>query len=85
MRKDMFECATKRSNNEYIAWPNPNEEHPTSCYPNFPLFRYPSKYEVKSMKSAELCDKDFTYHNKFSAGIYSKGCACEKTSHLGFK
>ena len=29
----MFENATERSNDGYIQWPNPAEEHPTQYYP----------------------------------------------------
>ena len=51
------------------------------------------------MKSSELCDKEFSQHSKFSAGIYSLGiqesyvdfeyvslgCGCDKNITLGFE
>ena len=48
-RTDMFVNATKRSNSDFVQWPNPIEEHPTQCYPNLPLWRYPNKYKVKQL------------------------------------
>ena len=81
----MFENATKRSNSDYVMWPNPAVEHPTQNYPNLPLWRYPSKYKVNSVTSADLCDKAFQTHNAFSAGVYSIGCACDKNITLGFE
>ena len=85
IRKDTFLKATPRTNTDYVAWPNKEEEHPTQAYPNFPIFRFPSRYKVSSVADADLCDKAFPDHNAFSAGIYSIGCACEKNITLGFE
>ena len=91
----MFTNATKRSNTDYVMWKDPTEEHPTQYYSNLPIWRYPSKYKVNSVNSADLCGKAFLSHSAFSAGIYSlgtrfvqfgrhityifTGCACDKT------
>ena len=85
IRRDTFLKATPRTNTDYVAWPNKEEEHPTQAYPNFPIFRFPSRYKVSSVADADLCDKAFPDHNAFSAGIYSIGCACEKNITLGFE
>ena len=58
---------------------------PTQCYPNLPIFRYPSKYKVSSVIDSDLCDKAFLDHNAFSAGIYSIGCGCDANITLGFE
>ena len=80
-----FFKATPRTNTDYVAWPNPEEEHPTQAYPNLPIFRFPSKYKVRSVADADSCEKAFLEHNAFSAGIYSIGCGCEKNITLGFE
>ena len=87
IRSAIFRGATKRSNSDFVAWPNPEEEHPTQCYPGLPLWRYPSNYNVGNAAAAstDLCNKAFPSHDKFSAGIYSIGCGCEKNTTLGFE
>ena len=45
-RSQMFTNRTIRSNTDYVMWPNPAEEHPTQCYPNLPIWRYPSNYKA---------------------------------------
>ena len=34
---------------------------------------------------ADLCEKNFSYHSDFCAGIYSVGCACEYNITFGFE
>ena len=45
-RKSVFTMVSTY-NTDYVLCPNPAEEHPTQCYPNLPLWRYPSKYKVR--------------------------------------
>ena len=85
IRWDTFETATKRSNSDYYLWPDRSVEHPTQCYPTLPLWRFPSRYRVSDQNDADLCDKAFTYHGDFSAGVYSVGCACPANITFGFE
>ena len=85
IRDETFHNASKRSNTDYFLWTDPIREHPTQCYPMLPLWRHPSKYSVSKQVDSDLCDKTFTYHNDFCAGIYSVGCACEANITLGFE
>ena len=86
IRSATFSEATKRTNSGFVAWPNPDEEHPTQCYPSLPLWRFPSNYNVRSAAvSADLCNKAFPKNDKFAAGFYSIGCACDKNITLGFE
>ena len=36
IRSATFSEAIKRTNSGFVAWPNPDEEHPTHCYPSLP-------------------------------------------------
>ena len=85
IRLETFSNAEKRSNSDYYAWTDPIREHPTQCYPMLPLWRHPSKYTVSKQADADLCDKTFTYHDNFCAGIYSVGCACPANITMGFE
>ena len=85
IRSTMFANATKRSNADYYQWPDQSLEHPSQCYPTLPLWRYPSRYRVRDQADAELCDKAFTYHGDFAAGVYSVGCACPANITFGFE
>ena len=85
IRVTTFENATKRSNSDYFLWPDQSVEHPSQCYPTLPLWRYPSRYRVSDQDDADLCDKAFTYHGDFAAGVYSVGCACPANITFGFE
>ena len=85
IRLETFSNAEKRSNSDYYAWTDPIREDPTQCYPMLPLWRHPSKYTVSKQADADLCDKTFTYHDDFCAGIYSVGCACPANITMGFE
>ena len=85
IRLKNFQDATKRSNQDYILWPDPTQEHPTQCYPMLPIWRYPSRYKVSQQVDSDLCDKAFTYHSDFCAGVYTVGCACDKNITFGFE
>ena len=85
IRNETFHNAAKRSNTDYFLWTDPIKEHPTQCYPMLPLWRHPSKYTVSKQADTDLCDKTFTYHDDFCAGIYSVGCACPANITLGFE
>ena len=86
IRSGTFSGATKRTNSDFVDWPNQDVEHPTQCYPGLPLWRFPSNYNVRGAAgSADLCDKAFPKHDKFAAGIFSIGCACANNITLGFE
>ena len=85
VRQNTFENAVRRSNTDVYQWEDPSLEHPTMCYPNLPIWRYPSKYKVSQQPDADLCDKSFSYHGDFSAGIFSVGCGCPANITLGFE
>ena len=80
-----FQNATRRSNTDVYRWQDPTMEHPTQCYPTLPIWRYPSKYKVSDQVDTDLCEKTFTYHGDFTAGVFSVGCACSANVTLGFE
>ena len=85
VRQKTFENTVRRSNSDVYRWEKSSLEHPTMCYPNLPIWRYPSKYKVSQQPDADLCDKSFSYHGDFSAGIFSVGCGCPANITLGFE
>ena len=85
VRHKTFENAVRRSNTDVTQWPDQTMEHPTQCYPTLPIWRYPSKYKVSQQVDADLCDKTFTYHGDFCAGVFSVGCACPANITFGFE
>ena len=86
IRVDTFENCTRRSNSDYFLYPTTSPtEHPTQCYPTMPIWRYPSRYIVSQQVDSDLCDKTFTYHGDFCAGVYSVGCGCDSGITFGFE
>ena len=85
IRFKTFEDAKVRSNTSYVLWQDPSEEHPTPCYPTLPIWRYPSKYQVSKQVDSDLCEKTFTYHSDFCAGIFSVGCGSESNITYEFE
>lgn len=85
IRFETFQNAAKRSNSNYFLWPDKNLEHPTQCYPTMPLWRFPSRYEVSGLKDGDLCEKTFTYHSDFCAGVFTVGCGCSSNITFGFE
>ena len=83
IRENLFKIATVRDDSDYVEWDG--GEHPTMCYPNLKLFRYPKKVKVNSKKDPDLCKKSFNSNSDFTAGIFSLGCACEFNTTLGFE
>ena len=83
IRSQMFATATHRDETAYFDWTG--GEHPTMCYPNMKLFRYPKKVRVNAKKDPDLCKKAFQSHSDFTAGIFSMGCAYEYNTTLGKK
>ena len=57
MRSETFKNASHRQDNDYIPWANIGEEHPTQFYPNWNIFRYPKKYDVRRVTDSDFCDK----------------------------
>ena len=57
IRTETFQNAAPRHDDEYIPWPNMGEEHPTQFYPNWNIFRYPKKYDVRRVTDSDFCDK----------------------------
>ena len=85
IRRDTFDNAAERTQEDYIAWENPEEEHATQFYPNWRLWRYPKKYLVGNTPDCDFCVKDFNKHRDFSFGIFSAGCACPLNITYGFE
>ena len=85
IRQTTFDTAVMRSNSDYYLWPDSTVEHPLQCYPTIPLWRYPSRYTVSAQIDSDLCDKAFSYHGDFAAGVFSVGCACPNNITLGFE
>jgi hypothetical protein len=85
IRRSTFENATERSDDDYVQWPNPEVEHPTQYYPNWQIFRYPKKYNVRSKQDSDFCDKSFDSKKGFAYGIFSVGCSCPSNVTYGFE
>ena len=85
IRRDIFLNAPFRNESDYPKWENPSEEHPSQYYPNWPLFRHPKEYNIKSSKKQEKCNKNFTKEKNFRGGIFSVGCYCKLNITLGFE
>ena len=85
IRKSTFRNAATRSTEDYIDWEDPDTEHPTQFYPNWPIFRYPKKYIVRNTADCEFCCKAFNKHTDFLYGVFSVGCACELNITYGYE
>ena len=85
IRRRTFDNAAQRSDEDYIRWPTPEEDHPTQCYPAWPLFRYPKKYAVNSRMDSDYCEKSFDYKKGFAFGVFSVGCCCPKNISYGWE
>ena len=85
IRRGTFDNAARRSDNDYIRWPSPEDDHPTQCYPAWPIFRYPKKYDVNSRVDSDYCEKSFDYKKGFAFGVFSVGCCCPKNITYGWE
>ena len=85
IRRTTFLTAAARSPDEYIEWEDKEEENSTMFYPNWPIWRYPKKYEVRNITDCDFCEKGFNKHNDFSFGVFSVGCLCPYNMTMGFK
>ena len=85
IRRDTFLTAATRSDDDYIDWEDPEKEHPTQFYPNWPIFRFPKKYIVRNVSDCEFCSKSFNKHTNFSVGVFSVGCACPYNITYGYE
>ena len=77
MRRTTFENAAERHNEDYIVWPTPEDDHPTQCYPAWPIFRYLKKYDVNSKVDNDFCAKSFESFD-------IKRCVCLSVFHVFF-
>ena len=85
LRRNIFRQSAQRFDRDYKRWPAPNKEHPLMFYPNWPIFRYPKKYNISNSIDEDLCKKRFKTHKDFSAGFLSVGCYCHKNITHGFE
>ena len=85
IRRNTFLTATVRSDTDYIQWEDTTKEHNTMYYPNWPIWRYPKKYEVRNVTDCDFCEKDFNKHTDFSYGVFSVGCLCPLNITYGFE
>ena len=54
-------------------------------YPNWPIWKYPKKYEVRNVTDYDFCEKEFNKHNDFSFGVFSVGCMCPYNITMGYE
>ena len=83
IRRNSFLSAAVRSADDYVDWENVEKEHCIMFYPNWPIWRHPKKYEVRSVTDCDFCEKGFDKHNDFSFGVFSVGCLCPFTITMG--
>lgn len=77
IRRNTFQNSAQRNDDEYIAWPSPDEEDPTQYYPNWEIFRYPKKYNVNAKNDSDFCEKSFEAKKGFAFRIFSVGCSSQ--------
>ena len=85
IRRNTFLTAAVRSDDDYVEWENQEQEHSTMFYPNWPIWRYPKKYEVRNVTDCDFCEKEFNKHNDFSFGVFSVGCMCPYNITMGYE
>ena len=85
IRRNTFTNAANRAASEYVDWEDQEKEHQTQFYPNWPIFRYPKKYDVRNVTDCDFCDKNFNKKRDFSHGIFSVGCGCALNVTYGFE
>ena len=85
IRKNTFENAAVRNSSDYVDWEDNEKEHETQFYPNWPIFRFPKKYDVRNVTDCDFFEKNFNKHRDFSHGIFSVGCACAVNITYGFE
>ena len=65
IRRNTFTNAANRAASEYVDWKDQEKEHQTKFYPNWPIFRYPKKYDVRNVTDWDFCDKNFNNKKRF--------------------
>lgn len=85
IRRNTFLTAAVRSDDDYVKWEDSEQEHSTMFYPNWPIWRYPKKYEVRNVTDCDFCEKGFNKHNDFSFGVFSVGCLCPYNITMGYE
>ena len=85
IRRKTFENAAQRNDDDYTSWPSPEDDHPTQCYPAWPIFRYPKKYDVNSRVDSDFCAKSFDSKKGFAFGVFSVGCSCPANITYGWE
>ena len=85
IRRNTFLTAAARSPDDYLEWEDTEKEHSTQFYPNWPIWRYPKKYEVRNITDCDFCEKGFNKHNDFSFGVFSVGCLCPYNITMGYE
>ena len=66
IRKNTFENAAVRNSSDYVDWEDNEKEHETQFFPNWPIFRFPKKYDVKNVTDCDICEKNFNKHREIS-------------------
>ena len=84
IRRYIFMNSAERFSSDYSNFPV-GEENPLMFYPNWPIFRYPKKYQVGNSVEEDLCEKRFRGHKDFSCGFLSVGCFCSRNITHGFE
>ena len=85
IRIGTFQNSTRRNDDDYISWPSPEIDHPTQCYPQWPIFRYPKKYNIRMKQDSDFCDKAFDSKKGFAFGVFSVGCSCPANITYGYE
>ena len=85
IRRNTFIPAAVCASDDYVKWGNKEQEHSTMFYPNWPIWRYPKKYEVQNVTDCDFCEKGFNKHNDFSFGVFSVGCLCPYNITMGYE
>ena len=84
IRESIFDLAPHRNSTQYVDWPDRSKEHPTMHYPNWPIFRYLSNYNIRNTRSVSDCTKHYGSSADFT-GIFSAGCCCSLNITHGFE
>ena len=75
MRRNIFLNSPDRFSTDYVEYDWEKDfEHPTQFWPNWEILCYPKKYNVRNVRDADLCNKNYRIDEKHPAGIFSGGC-----------
>ena len=78
IRRSTFLTAAVRAPDDYVEWENKDEEHSTMFYPNWPIWRYPKKYEVRNVTDCDFCEKGYINMHELKGVVFDFACGLDQ-------